>query len=153
MPRSDRDNGAMSPFAETSAANPVPPSVAGFTHRMLASCLDIKEVWSIGHTPGEPWSDAEPCRLLVFADAAVLERLQDCEDLHDASIEVLVVVDGNAFASAWGPTRLSGSLARWAWRQTAENEAYYEESRWAEQSVGGAVVRVRRKAYRICGAD
>lgn len=142
----------MSPFNAIAVA-PSAPTVAGFANRILASCLDIKAIWSIGHGPSEPWSDAEPSRLLVFGDAAVLQRLQNYDLLHDDRIELLVVTDGNAFASAWGPSRLSGSLARWAWRQTSAKEAFYEESRWAEHQASGTVVRVRRKAFLIWRAD
>jgi len=132
----------------------VPPGITCFTRRVLAACLDIDAVWSIDHAPAEPWTDAGPCRLLAFASRAVLKRLQACEDLHSAQVELLVVVDGDEFASAWGPLRLSGSLARWAWRQTALDEAFYDESRWAES--GGrdrTVVRVRRKAFLVWHAN
>ncbi len=54
-----------------------------------------------------------------------------------------MVIDGDVFESAWGPRKLSGSLARWAWRQISPHEAYYDEARWAQ---AGSVVRVRRKA-------
>ena len=88
--------------------------------------------------------------LLAFADAATLERLRRCEYLHRADIEFLVVVDGDLFESAWGPRKLSGSLARWAWRQISPHEAYYDESRWAQSDAdAGAVVRVRRKAFAV----
>jgi hypothetical protein len=102
------------------------------------------------HCPDQ--SRLTPARheLLAFADAATLEHLRRCEYLHRADTEFLVVVDGDLFESAWGPRKLSGSLARWAWRQISPHEAYYDESRWA-QSDGdaGAVVRVRRKAFAV----
>jgi hypothetical protein len=45
---------------------------------------------------------------------------------------------------------MNGSLARWAWRQVAQDVAYYDESRWAEPGQGNtAVTRVRRKAFLI----
>jgi hypothetical protein len=139
----------MSLLAEATALS-APPRITRFTHRVLAACLDIGSVWSIDHAPDEPWTDIGRCRLLAFASASVLRRLQTCEHLHSADIEFLVVIDGDEFASAWGPTRLSGSLARWAWRQTAVNEAYYDESRWARRDSGsGAVERVRRKAFLV----
>jgi hypothetical protein len=87
------------------------------------------------------------CELLAFADAATLERLRRSSDLHDAEVELLVVIDGDRFENAWGPRKLSGSLARWAWRQVSPELAYYDESRWAEpQRAAGGVVRVRRTA-------
>jgi hypothetical protein len=114
---------------------------------VVSTCLDISAVWSIDHEPGESCADGEPRRLLAFADRSTLKRLRAAEHLHCADIEFLVVVDGDVFASAWGPSRLSGSLARWAWRQTAPREAYYDESRWADGD--GTVVRVRRKAFLV----
>jgi len=50
------------------------------------------------------------------------------------------------YENAWGVQKLSGSLARWAWRETSANEAYYDVSHWAD---AGAVIRVRRKALLI----
>ena len=118
-----------------------PPEVADVLFRIVADCLDITSVWSIGHDPEAPCS--APRTLLAFADKATLQRLRAGEYLHEAHIEFLVVIDGDVFESAWGPCKLSGSLARWNWRQTASHNAYYDEAHWAE---GGGVVRVRRQA-------
>ena len=124
------------------------PSVAvsEFVFRLLATCVEIRAVWSIDHEPEERSLAPRPYRLLVFAGAATLERLRKCEELHAAGIELCVVTNEDAFESAWGPSRVSGSLARSAWRQTSPREAYYDESRWASSADAGAVVRVRRKA-------
>ena len=76
-----------------------------------------------------------------------LAHLRKREDLHCTEISLLVVVDGDRFENAWGPSCLSGSLARWAWRQVSAHEAYYDEARWvAPDGDGGNVVRVRGKA-------
>src|SRR5918912_1501478 len=87
-----------------------PPEVADFLFRILANCLDITSVWSIGHHPEAPYE--APRTLLAFADKAKLQRLRTGEYLHEAHIEFLVVTDGDLFESAWGPGKLSGSLAR-----------------------------------------
>lgn len=131
-----------------------PPAIIGFTHRVLAECLDIQAVWSLDHAPGEPRSDAPRTLLLAFASPAVLKRLQACEHLHDSAIDLLVVVNGDEFASAWGPAQRCGSLARWAWRQTNGNEAFYDEPCWDErEGANGAVSRVRRKAFLVWRGD
>ena len=131
-----------------------PPAIIGFTHRMLAECLDIEAVWSLDHAPGEAWRELPHCRLLAIASAAVLKRLQACEHLHHSQIELLVVVDGDEFASAWGAVRSRGSLARWAWRQTNGSEAFYDEPCWDErEGANGAVARVRRKAFLVWQGD
>jgi hypothetical protein len=126
-------------------AAPSAPHHPDVVSAVLASCLDIVSVWSIDHEPAASCVDLPYRRLLAFADARTLRRLRADEYLHSADVEFLVVVDGDAFASAWGPSRLSGSLARWAWRQTTTHEAYYDESRWAGGE--GAVIRARRKAF------
>jgi hypothetical protein len=121
--------------------------ITAFVSRVLASCLDIRAVWSMDHCDAQ--SRPAPARheLLAFADAATLTRLRKSEHLHRADVELLVVIDGDLFESAWGPRKLSGSLARWAWRQISPHEAYYDESRWSQcDGDAGAVVRVRRKA-------
>ena len=131
-----------------------PPAIIVFTHRLLSECLDIQAVWSIDHAPGAPWSDVPHCRLLAFASAAVLRRLRCCEHLHHPDIDLLVVVDGDEFASAWGAKRSRGSLARWAWRQASRSEAFYDEPCWEERDgASRAVARVRRKAFLVWAGD
>jgi hypothetical protein len=126
---------------------PWSPAHSGAVLRLLADCLDISAVWSIGHEPDESSPGLGHIRLLAFADPATLARLRRSQYLHSRDVEFLVVVDGDAFASAWGPGNLSGSLARWTWRQTSAREAYYDESRWSGNDR--AVMRVRRKALLI----
>src|SRR5574340_1218156 len=109
--------------------------ISAYAARLVAYCLDIRSVWLIEHG------------LLLFADERTLERLRKADDLRRPDIEVLVVTDGDCFENVWGPCKLSGSLARWAWQQVSREEAYYDESRWADASgQSGGVVRVRRKA-------
>src|SRR5512134_2584174 len=110
---------------------PWSPVHSGAVLRLLADCLDISALWSIDHEPDESWPGLDHIRLLAFADATTLARLRRSQYLHRPDVEFLVVVDGDAFASAWGAGNLSGSLARWAWRQTSAREAYYDESRWS----------------------
>jgi hypothetical protein len=118
-----------------------PAELSDFIARLVQRHPGIRAVWSIGDA-----SDAAH-ELLAFADKATLEALRKSADLHRSDVELLVVVDGDRFENAWGPRRLSGSLARWAWRQVSTSDAYYDESKWAErQGEHGAVVRVRRKA-------
>lgn len=128
-----------------------PPAIPGHLNtlvsRLLASCLDISALWSIGHpTLQEPNSLDHGDALLAFADPATLAALRRADALHTAEVQLFVVLDGDCFESAWGTQRLSGSLARWAWRQSSEFEAYYEEARWGD---AGGVIRVRRKALRL----
>jgi hypothetical protein len=117
-----------------SAGAPRRAPPAAFLHRLLRHCLDIRAIWSIGHG----------------ADAATLKCLRKSDDLHCDEVELLVVVDGDAFENAWGEEHLSGSLSRWAWREVSADHAFYDESRWAaESSDAGAVTRVRREAHLI----
>jgi hypothetical protein len=124
------------------------PELAGFLSRLVERCPGIQAVWSLGNA--DDAAQASTQDLLVFADLATLERLRAAEDLHRADLQLVVVVDGDRFENAWGPCRLSGSLARWAWRQVSPTAAYYDESKWAERhGEGGTVVRVRRKALLV----
>lgn len=117
--------------------------VSDFLSRVLVRCLDIRSAWALDDAAAGP----VPSRLLVFADKATLQRLRRCDDLHDLRVELLVVTDGDAYESAWGQRKVSGSLARSAWRQASPGLAYFDESCWAgETSRAGDVVRVRRKA-------
>jgi len=109
----------------------------------LASCLDIRAVWSIDHEVNDVAAPAGQLKLLVFADAATCARLHRSRPADNVVAQLFVVIDGDLFESAWGSAR-SGSLARWAWRQTAPGEAFYDEAQWDDDAC--RVVRVRRKA-------
>jgi len=139
-------NGSMLLPALTPASASSPTDVSTLVARVLADCLDIRSIWSIGHDPDEACPRVGAAELLAFADRATLARLRRSSNLHSETIEFLVVVDGDLFENAWGVQKLSGSLARWAWRETSANEAYYDVSHWAH---AGAVIRVRRKALLI----
>jgi hypothetical protein len=121
-----------------------PAELSDFVSRVLTRCLDIRAVWSVGHEEAAAAHGRH--ELLVFADKPTLQSLRKSGHLHRADVDLLVVVDGDQFENAWGQRRLSGSLARWAWRQVSPELAYYDESKWAERERDGAVVRVRRKA-------
>jgi hypothetical protein len=96
----------------------------------------------------KPTIDVAPAP--AFGNEAVLQRLRRSDRLHRPDIEFLVVVDGDRFVAAWGEALWSGSLARWAWRQTAPREAHYDESRWVQPNIeSGMVVRVRRRAVLV----
>src|SRR5919206_1766813 len=123
-----------------------PTDVSTLVARVLADCLDIRSIWSIGHDPDEACPRVGSAELLAFADRATLARLRRSADLHSETIALLVVVDGDLFENAWGVQKLSGSLARWAWRETSASEAYYDVSHWGD---AGSVIRVRRKALLI----
>jgi len=143
----------MSSLAADAAAQ-FAQAITGFIHRVLVTCPDMGPVWSLGHAPGEPWAHFGKWCLLGFGDASTLKRLRASKHLHRADIEFLVAVDGDRFASAWGPSDSCGSLAQCGWRQTAANEAHYDESRWAQRDASDrAVVRVRRKAFLIWAGD
>ena len=126
-------------------AEPQPRAAAEYMRRLLRQGMDIEAVWSVGHSADSDARQAGVSELLVFADRRTLERLRKCDDLHEAGVAVLVVTDGDSMETAWGTPRLSGSLARWSWREGEPGQAYYDESRWAADM--GSVVRVRRKAY------
>ena len=139
--------GVQSAPAERSAF--AAAGLSAFVSRVLARCLDIRALWSIGHADlalARPDSAGE---LLAFADRPTLQMLRKSDHLHRADVELLVVFDGNQFENAWGPHRISGSLARWAWRPVTDELAYYDQSRWADHERDGRVVRVRRKAVLI----
>jgi len=137
-------------FPSVAEAVSVSRSCESFVRTVLSSCLDIGPVWSIGHQPGEDENECGGLRLLAFGSDAVLERLRRSDRLHRPDIEFLVVVDGDRFVAAWGEALWSGSLSRWAWRQTGPREAHYDESRWVHPNVeSGMVVRVRRRAVLV----
>jgi hypothetical protein len=133
---------------------PLPTAdIQRFVSSVLVGCPEISSVWSMEHAPDAPSPAAAAHELLAFADKATLQRLRRSENLQRADVEFLVVIDGDVFESAWGPRKLSGSLARWAWRQISAHEAYYDESRWAQLGEAGNVVRVRRKALLLWQAE
>ena len=128
-----------------------PAELSAFLSRVLVCCMDIRAVWSSGEAGSCPAAGSH--QLIVFADRPTLLSLRKSGELHRADVELLVVFDGDQFENAWGPTRLSGSLSRWAWRQVSDELAYYDESRWAQRERDpGSVIRVRRQAVLIWAA-
>jgi hypothetical protein len=125
------------------------PELSDFVSSVLARCLDIRAIWSVGHADLALATADSARELLVFADRLTLQRLRRSDYLHHAGVELLVVFDGNQFENAWGRRRVSGSLARWAWRPITDELAYYDESKWADHGGDGGIVRVRRKAVLI----
>lgn len=109
------------------------PEPASPLWRLIASCLGIASLWILEQGP-----------VLAFADAATLRFMRRSAHLHSDDLEVLVVLDGERFESAWGPRRL-GSLAQWEWQYTSPTQACYQESRWDPRG-DGTVVRVARQA-------
>jgi hypothetical protein len=121
---------------------------AAVVDAVLASCLDVTAVWSVGHAASGQESESDGIRLLVFGTRQVLECLRKCDGLHDARVQLLVVVDGDAFVPVWGAHVGSGSLACWAWRQISPVEAFYDESCWSRGADSdGVVARIRRRAF------
>ena len=119
-----------------------------FISSVLARCLDIRAVWSLrdaGTGLDRPFQTHE---FVLFANAATLRMLRRSDALHRADVRALVVFDGEQFENAWGPERIRGSLARWAWRQDTPDVAYYNESKWAPDEPG-IVTRIRRKAVLV----
>ena len=131
-----------------------PQHLTAVVSSITCVCLDLRSVWSIDHEPHDGWdSRGGPWRLLAFGDLAALKRLRTCDNLKKGNIELLVVLDGDVFATAWGRAGLTGSLARWAWRSTSAGEAYYDESRWERGRETGVVTRSRRKAMLVWQAE
>lgn len=124
-----------------------PHPLSAFVSRLLVHHPDVEAAWSLGHAEGAGVAVHGPHELLLIADEPTLLSLRRSPPSLD--VEILVVLDGDRFESAWGARRLSGSLARWAWRRVSPGLAYYDESKWDDGAHTGAVVRVRRKALLI----
>jgi hypothetical protein len=130
-------------------SKPLPAGLSRFVSSILAHCLDIRAVWLIGHADAAPDAPRKCHAFIVFADARTLHMLRRSDHLHRADVQALVVFDGEQFENAWGPERISGSLARWAWREDGPDLAYYDESKWAQDGEAGNVVRTRMKAVLV----
>jgi hypothetical protein len=128
---------------------PTAEGIGSFVSRILVACPDMRSVWRIDLRPDEERVAPDCCELLAFADPLTLRRLRKLADLHRADVELLVVVDGDAFESAWGPRKAAGSLSRWGWQQVSSIEAYYDRSCWRGD---GQVMRLRRKAVLVIPA-
>jgi hypothetical protein len=137
----------MTPVLHAARVLAARPRYATLVDELICTAADIREIWSIGHDPSDVAGERAELQLLAFASEAVLRGLRKCDRLHDDETQLLVVVDGENFVTAWGPANWSGSLARWAWHETSPGEAYYDESRWARSD--GSVMRVRRRALRV----
>lgn len=145
----ESENRRMLTTAFESSTRSVPAGLPVLLSRILVCCPDIQAVWSVGHDGSE--ATPQPGHdLLLFADRITLHTLRKADSLRCTGVQVLVVFDGDQFENAWGPLRVSGSLARWAWHRAAYDVAYYDESGWAQpEGAGRAVARMRRKAFLI----
>jgi hypothetical protein len=122
---------------------PGPSGLSELVAAVLAESIDIRSLWSLDHDAADTRIASAPLTLLVFASEATLQRLKRRPWRRDAITALLVVTDGDFFQAACG-SGISGSLARWCWRQSSPGEAFYDQTRW--NSDEGGVVRVRRKA-------
>jgi hypothetical protein len=140
-------NVPLSQLSEAPAATASP--ISGFLGLLEAHCPAVSSVWMIGeragsaapHQPGPLVWD-----LLVFADAATLQRLRVATHLHRRDVRMRVVTDGDAYAVAWGDLPGYGSLFQWEWLQASDAEAFYSEAHWREPVQARVVTRTRRKA-------
>ena len=126
-----------------------PADLSRFLSSLLVHCLEVRAVWLVGYADGVAEPPAKPYELVVFGDASTLRILRRNDHLHHADVQALIVFDGDQFENAWGRDRISGSLARWAWRQDGPDVAYCDESKWAQGGKVGIVVRIRRKAVLV----
>lgn len=128
----------------------LPVDVSRLLSAILVQCVDIRMVWSVGYASRVEDGPRRLHELLLFADARTLRMLRKCDHLHRADVHALVVFDGEQFDTAWGAYRVSGSLARWAWREVSPDLAYYDESKWEDRDgEPGSIVRLRRKAVLV----
>jgi hypothetical protein len=126
---------------------PWSPAHSGAVLRLLADCLDISAVWSIGHEPDESTPGLGHIRLLAFADPATLARLRRSQYLHSPDVEFLVLVDGDAFASAGGPATCRARLR--AGPSGKRPRAKPTTTSPAGPAMTEPFMRVRRKAFLI----
>lgn len=86
----------------------------------------IAEVWVL-RRPTDDEADKAGCwGLLAFADRTVLDALRDDDAVHRDDVELLIVTDGDQFASAWG-AEATGTLASLGWRLEDPRSAVYED--------------------------
>lgn len=84
----------------------------------------IDEVWLLG-TPSDHGHGKEGLwTLLAFGNEAVLEGLRGDSSLHRCDVQLLVVTDGDRYATAWGEAE-SGSLKSIEWRRGGPHSAAY----------------------------
>jgi hypothetical protein len=98
----------------------------------------MDEVWLLGKPSDHPHGKEGLWTLLAFGTEAVLESLRADTSLHRCDVQLLVVTDGDRYASAWGEGE-SGSLTNLKWRRGGADSAAYAGA--AEGA--GVAMRVR----------
>jgi hypothetical protein len=99
--------------------------VGMYVDKLRAQFDAIDEVWLIGDHVNEPEKRDSAWELLAFADADVRRAIAKSRQWHRDDVELLVVVDGDHFAPAWGEAH-DGSLAALGWRQDTPQTASYQ---------------------------
>jgi hypothetical protein len=98
----------------------------------------MDEVWLLGKPSNHSGGKEGLWTLLTFGNEAVLESLRADGSLHRCDVQLLVVTDGDRYASAWGEGQ-SGTLTSLQWRRGGADSAAYVR----HPDGAGVAMRVR----------
>jgi predicted nucleotidyltransferase len=96
----------------------------------------IREVWLIGSRANGSARAESDWDYLVFADRRILRALRQDTRFRHPSVDLLVVYDGDQFATPWGePNPKKGSLTSWDWELLSAGKAEYTAAKIKPDSM------------------
>lgn len=95
-----------------------------YVDKLRADLPAVDEVWLIGERANGSADPDAVWELVVFADPGTLKTLRDSPDRHRSDVVMMVVVDGERYATAWGD-KIEGRLGEMGWRLVDPQRATY----------------------------
>ncbi len=120
-----------------------------FVSELVTNFPTISSIWLLGsraNATAKPLSDWD---ILVFADEQTFNNLKMNDFYHRGAVDLLVVTDGDNFKKPYGGQK-TGSLTKWKWKPTNNDEAQYEGIKFIPDEPGsnlGKFEKGFRKAH------
>src|SRR5512143_1944266 len=106
--------------------------IDNFLTKITRAHPGIREIWRLAYSTKGPTRRDSDWALLAFANEETLRGLSRDVRFRRANIELLVVVDGDAFCEPWGDNPERGYLSDWEWVKTSDREARYHGTKWVQ---------------------
>jgi len=107
-------------------------SLEEYFNKLIQLVPDIQEVWLFGSRVDNTASNNSDWDILIFANLAALEFLQNNIFLRHQQVDLFVVYDGNRFKQPWVSLDKSlkertkkGNLEDWEFARISDSEAVY----------------------------
>lgn len=115
-----------------------------FVSELATNFPGISSIWLLGsrsNATAKPLSDWD---ILVFADEQTFHELEADQFYHRGAVDLLIVTDGDSFKKPYGGEK-TGSLTKWKWKPTGNEEAEYEGIKFIPDEPGSRLGNFEKK--------